>query len=139
MGHFPRSWCCEVYEFILRLALSSAMYINPEPCSTMKDLILALCMSGIRHVCGRARLSWRFSIWVVLQIRVLVRVLFIRVSYYFCGPRKGPNLENYPFSEAGLLSGFRGSGACIAVAACCIRLLEDSGLPWLVAVHSHLQ
>ena len=39
----------------------------------------------------------RSDIWVVLEMRVPFRVLFIEVPYYFGDLKRGPNLENYPY------------------------------------------
>ena len=36
---------------------------------------------------------YRGVTWVALQIRVPFRVLFIRVLYYFLGPKKGPKFK----------------------------------------------
>ena len=37
------------------------------------------------------------KIWVVLQLRVPFRVLFIRVPYYIGDPKRDPNFDNYPY------------------------------------------
>ena len=51
------------------------------------------------------------GMWVVLEIRVPFRVLFIRVPYYVGDPQKGPNLENFhvcscALSQQGMFTDF---------------------------------
>ena len=40
-------------------------------------------------------------IWVVLEIRVPFRVLFISLPYYIGDLNRNPNLENYPYEFRG--------------------------------------
>ena len=61
-------------------------------CSLLRPTGAALALAS------RENNAWspsQFNIWVVLSIRALFRVLFIRVSYYVADLKGDPNLENY--------------------------------------------
>ena len=63
--------------------------------------------------------------WVVVEIRVPLRILVISVPYYIGDPRMDPNLENYPHNDLHLAPSTRSlekgeKHGSIMISGCCI-------------------